>query len=349
MKKYRLIIITLICALGLTACKDKQEIVIDEDTVWEEVGEEDEDDIINRKTRELGIQNAKEDVIRAFYASSEPEIDGNEGKAWIPSSYRTDVKIPTYITYPRDFDENKIYPMVIMFSCYGGDHNVDGGFNAIADNLADGGVFVVMFDYPSMGESLEDTLQYSLTNMKHDAMNVIEYMKTKYKIDKVGALGYSLGSRVILEMINEDMFCFDAIELLAPAVNTEDFTYSLYGTELWNSLRSEAQEQGYAEFNESKFSLEWFQDLQKYSDNLATDTAKKYTNPVMVVYSLNDEAVSPGVSAATAKAFNAAEIVTDYGGHACGMFYENEAAKKVVEENTLLFLLDRLGASNTDE
>lgn len=348
MKKYYLVIVMLISALCLTACKDEQEISIVEDIAWEEVKEEDESDIINRKTRELGIQNAQEDVVKAFYASSEPEFEGNEGKAWVPSSYRKDVKIPTFFVIPEDYDENKSFPMVIMMSGYAGDHNLDGGFNLIAEQLAECGIIVAMYDNPAMGISKEDTMQYTLTNIKHDAMNVIEYMQTKFNIDKVGAFGFSLGSRVILEMINEDYYCFDAIDLWAPAVDTEDFTYSLYG-ELWDKLRSEAQENGYADFNGEIYSLEWFQDLQKYKDNLAADTAKKYTNPVMVIYSVTDEAVNPYISQNTAKVFHAAEVANDKGGHTCGMFGEDEVAKQASVKSTVLFFADRLGATIPNE
>ena len=271
----------------------------------------------------------------ATFAEEAGSIQALEIK--IDSTQRVDengvaVGIPAYITLPANYDpEQYEYPLVVMIHGHGGNHNEWGGYDAISNDLAEEEVIAVTLDFPGCGASTESFQLNTMTNMKNDVLDVLNYMTANYAVDtaKVGAFGYSMGGRIILEMIVEDMYDFATIELVAPGEDTEDLKDLFGGAEAWETMKTEANEKGYVEFTTiygqtQELSKEWFEDLEKYQEELVELAAPKYEGETLVVWCTQDEAVRPHVSENVANVMGAVKLLTyDAGGHSYS-FYGND-------------------------
>jgi len=267
----------------------------------------------------------------------------------VASTSRTGVKIPAYVTLPDGYTASKTYPLVILCHGHGGNHNEWGGFDKITNGLAKDGIVAVTLDYPGCGASTEDFTLNTLTNMKADTLDVINYMLSNYAVSKsnVGIFGYSMGGRITLELLAEKAFNFAAVELVAPAEDTADLKNLFGGAAAWETMKATAQKNGYCEFTtiygqKQKLSAQWFSDLEKYSDGLVEAAAKNYTGRSMVVYATNDEAVSPSVSAGVAAALGSAVVNTYADGHSYSFYGSDGYTVSTVNESCTDFFRDEL-------
>ena len=235
------------------------------------------------------------------------------------------VQIPATVVLP---DGEGPYSLVIMVHGHGGSRQENIGFPAIAEALAKQGIATIRMDFPGCGDSTEDFSLNTQSNMKQDIINGLNYMTANYPLDesKIGVFGYSMGGRLILELIDDEAFPIAAAALLAPAADTDDLKNLFGGQESWDQLKSEAgsSSEGYVRFTtfygeEQHLSKEWFSDLEKYEGtSLIGKAAEKYDHPALVIYAADDEVVSPGVSAAVAEALNAQVVITPADGHSYG-------------------------------
>ncbi|MGN1306813.1 MAG: alpha/beta fold hydrolase [Faecousia sp.] len=260
----------------------------------------------------------------------------------VASTKRDGAEIPTYVTLPADYNAEATYELVVLIHGHGGNHNEWGGYDAISNGLAAEGMIAVTLDFPGCGNSTESFRLNTMTNMKNDVLDVINYMKATYNIDGVDAMGYSMGGRIVLEMIAEDMVTFDKIEFVAPAEDTEDLKNLFGGSENWELLKATANENGYAPFTtiygqNQELSKEWFADLEKYSDGLAEAAAEKFTGEAMVLYATDDAAVSPSVSQGVADAFGCPVLNTYAEGHSYSFYGTDPVVISTVNEGTVNF------------
>lgn len=281
-------------------------------------------------------------LLSAFACAEGTEPDHLE--VTVPSSLREGAEIPTYITLPPE--EAESYGLVVMIHGHGGNHNEWGGYDVISNGIAENGRIVVTLDFPGCGASTESFQLNTMTNMKQDVLDVINYMKEDYAISEVSGFGYSMGGRIILEMIVEDMFQFDAVEFVAPAEDLEDMKNLFGGAEAWAEMDAKAHANGYVDFTtvygqEQQLSAEWFDDLAKYPEGLAEAAAEKYGDkPVIVIYATDDEAVSPAVSQGVADAFNAPVFNTYTAGHSYSFYSDDPEVCATVNENSIAFFTD---------
>lgn len=267
----------------------------------------------------------------------------------VGSTTRKDVKIPVYITLPNRYDSTKSYPMVILCHGHGGNHNEWGGFDKITNGLAGQGIIAVTLDYPGCGASTEKFTENTLTNMKADTLDAIDYVTGHYSVDKsrVGIFGYSMGGRITLELLAEKSYSFAAVEFVAPAASTADLKSLFGGNASWDKMKAAADKDGYASFTTiygqtQQLSKAWFADLEKYTDSLAAAAAKNYTGRSLVVYATNDEAVSPKVSADVAAAFGSAVVNTYADGHSYSFYGKTPYTVNTVNESSVNFFRDEL-------
>ena len=262
----------------------------------------------------------------------------------VPSTLREGAEIPTFITLPAE--EAEAYGLVVMIHGHGGNHNEWGGYDVISNGIAENGKIVVTLDFPGCGDSAEPFQLNTMTNMKQDVLDVINYMKDNYSITDVGGFGYSMGGRIILEMTAEDMFQFDSVEFVAPAEDYEDLKLLFGGPEAWDELNAKAHEDGYVDFTtvygqEQQLSAEWFDDLAKYPDGLAEAAAEKYGDkPVIVIYATDDTAVSPAVSQGVADVFGAKVFNTYTAGHSYSFYSDDPEVCATVNDNSIAFFAD---------
>ena len=267
----------------------------------------------------------------------------------VPSTAREGVNIPTYITLPANFDASATYPFVVMIHGHHGNHNEWGGYDTISNGLAGKGIIVATLDFSGCGASTEGIEENCLTNFKTDVMDVINYVKDQYKISKVGGFGYSMGGRIILEMLNEDVFVFDAIEFVAPAESTEDLMKFFGGAENWAEMSKSAKETGemasyMSVFGEQLLSDKFFTDMEKYMDfdKLAESASKKFTGPSLCIYATNDDVVYPEVSQRVAEAFGSQVVTVSEEGHSYSFYGANPVVITTVNNASIEFFAGAL-------
>ena len=259
----------------------------------------------------------------------------------LDSSIREEGGIPTYITLPADYDSENEYPVVFMIHGHGGNHNEWGGYDSISNGLAENGIIAVTLDFPGCGASEESFTLNTMTNMKQDVLDVIEYVTECYSVDetKIGGFGYSMGGRIILEMTAEELYAFDTIEFVAPAEDLEDLKNLFGGAENWEVLKAEANENGFVMYSTIYSTLplskEWFADLEKYPDGLKELAAEKYTGNSMVFWATDDAAVSPWVSEGVAETFNSATLNVYSYGHSYGFYADDPYVDRVTTDGSV--------------
>ena len=243
-------------------------------------------------------------------------------------------------------------PYVVICHGHGGSRSENGGLDAIAQGLAEKGIASIRMDYPGCGDSKEQFRNNNLTNMIQYTEDAMKYMNNHYTVNKdsVGIFGYSMGGRISLEMLTSQKDNFKAVCLLAPAADTEDLKKLFGGTENWELLKKTAQESkdGYADFTtiygqKQELSAKWFADLEeKDFATLMQEVKKSYNGPSMVIYAVDDTAVSPSVSKSVAEELGSEIILTPEDGHSYGFYSDKAYIKRIVVENTVDFFEDKL-------
>ena len=241
-----------------------------------------------------------------------------------------------------------------MIHGHGGNHNEFDGFDKISNGLAEQGFVVATLDLPGCGKSMESFQLNTMTNMKADVLDVIDYVCKNYAVDKtrIGAFGYSMGGRITLELLAEGKYSFSTIELVAPAEDLTDLKNLFGGAEKWDTMKAEANEKGYAEFTtvygqKQQLSKEWFADLEKYSDGLVEKAAENYTGDSLVIWATNDEAVSPSVSSAVATTLGSATLNTYADGHSYSFYGTTEYTISTVDNGSVNYFVNELKTNET--
>lgn len=253
------------------------------------------------------------------------------------------------VTMPKD---SKNVPYVLICHGHGGTRSENGGLDAIAEALAEKGIASIRMDYPGCGDSKDQFRNNHLTNMIQYTEDAMQYMNEHYSVDKdsVGIFGYSMGGRISLEMLINKNNHFKGVCLLAPAADTEDLKKLFGEAKNWENLKKGAQESkdGYVDFTtiygqEQELSTKWFEDLE--TNDLATllkEVKSSYTGPSMVIYAVDDTAVSPTVSKTVAEILQSEVIMTPEDGHSYGFYSDKTYVKRIVVENTVDFFADKL-------
>ena len=247
-----------------------------------------------------------------------------------------DVDVYATVTMPLN-KEN--VPYVVICHGHGGSRSENGGLDAIAQGLAEKGIASIRMDYPGCGDSKEQFRNNNLTNMIQYTEDAMKYMNNHYTVNKdsVGIFGYSMGGRISLEMLASQKDNFKAVCLLAPAADTEDL----------KKLAQESKD-GYADFTtiygqKQELSTKWFADLEeKDFTTLMQEVKKSYNGPSMVIYAVDDTAVSPSVSKYVAEELGSEIILTPEDGHSYGFYSDKAYVKRIVVENTVDFFKDKL-------
>ena len=241
------------------------------------------------------------------------------------------------------------FPLVVLAHGHGGSRDENVGFGAIAEALKAHGIASIRMDFPGCGESTESFEMNTLDNMKEDVLSAISFALENPALDpaKVGLFGYSMGGRLALELTAQAAYDFSALVLLAPANSTEDMKRLFGGAENWDVLQATAIENGFANFTtiygqEQELSRTWFENLLVMEDP-AGEVAALYSEPALVIYGTDDEAVAPAVSEAVAQALAAPTLDATGDGHSYGFYSDKTDVLRTVAQGAADFFATAFG------
>ncbi|MBQ8075518.1 MAG: alpha/beta fold hydrolase [Oscillospiraceae bacterium] len=251
------------------------------------------------------------------------------------------VQVPATLTVP---DGVESYPIVIMAHGHGGNRNEGSGYIDTAKALAMQGIASIRMDFPGCGESTEPFTMNTLSNMKADVLAAVDYAKANLPVTTVGLFGYSMGGRIIIELIDEG-FLPDAAVLLAPAVNYD--IYHSLGEELAEQAIAGIEAEGHYAYTTRygqnlDLSKEWLDDMNKYSYPANVDAAAEaYDGPMLVIYAADDAVVDPAASQYVADAFGCDVVMGTGNSHSYGFYSDAmDIRNEVVYGAAIFFTLN---------
>lgn len=228
--------------------------------------------------------------------------------------------IPATLTRSASFQGK---PIVIMAHGHHGTRDERFGFKVIARELARKGISSIRMDFPGCGASTEPFTANTLTHMKEDMRAAIRYARESLGVTSVSLFGYSMGGRVVLELLAEDA-APDAVVLLAPASDSANLQRIFGGAERFAALHQAARETGSALLSEhERVCAAWFDDLLRYSDPAAA-AAAVYSGPSLLLFGSDDPTIPPEGCLSAAQSLKAQAVDVGGRGHSYGFFSEND-------------------------
>ena len=263
----------------------------------------------------------------------------------VPSTTR-DAQIPAYFLLP----EGDAEAVVVLIHGHHGNHNEWGGYDVAAQGIADGGVLVAELDFAGCGASAEDFKLNAMSYMCNDVLDVINYAKETYGVTKVGAMGYSMGGRIVSQMLIEDMITFDSIAFVAPAVSLADMVVMFGGQENYDMMKETIKDTDDmypfpGAYGEQLLSNEFFHDLEAYGEDMAELAAAKYEGNSLTIYSTDDFIVNPAVSQACADAFNSVVITVSDLGHSYSFYGTDPTTVNALNTALVTFFVTDLASA----
>ena len=242
------------------------------------------------------------------------------------------VQVPATLVIPDGVEE---YPVVVMCHGHGGSREENVGFAAVADALAARGVASIRMDFPGCGESSESFQLNTLTNMETDVLAAIDYAKANLSVGKIGLFGYSMGGRIVLELLAG-----------GTAADTVDLKELFGGVQAYEAKAAQAEAVGYA-VHTTKFgqvqqlSRAWFADLDRVQDS-AAEAAAAWQGPALVIWGQDDADVHPFVPAHVAATLGAQTQDATGEGHGYGFYSEDDTVRNLVASSAADFFAANL-------
>ena len=288
-------------------------------------------------------------LLSAFAAFADTETDIETDietiEVSVPSTNR-DIEIPAYFVVP----ETETDKVVVLIHGHHGNHNEWGGYDKVADGLAENGILVAELDFAGCGNSAEDFTYNAMSYMCADVLDVINYARNTYGVNKIGVMGYSMGGRIVAQMLIEDMITFDSIVFVAPAVSLNDMIVMFGGQEHYDMMKETIK--GTTDmypfegaYGIQLLSNEFFNDLEKYGEDMAEMAAAKYPGKSLTIYSTDDFIVNPMVSEQTALTFGSTIITVNNLGHSYNFYGEDPTTVAALNTAIVTFLTTDLNAA----
>ena len=247
------------------------------------------------------------------------------------------IPVPATLTLPDGMHEP--CPIVLMAHGHGGTRDENKGFIAIADALAQEGIGSIRMDFPGCGESEEDFTANCLAAMKEDMRSAINFARSKLLAPQIGLFGYSMGGRVVLELLAEGTNA-DAIALLAPANDLGNLIETAFAD--FETMYAAAKENSFYPLTENEhLSPAWFEDLLRYEDPAAS-AAEAYSGPSLVIWAEDDYVVRPYVSAHVADVLGAQTYDATGKGHIYGFWLDEDPLRDRIADAAAQFFVRHL-------
>lgn len=245
-------------------------------------------------------------------------------------------------------------PLVVMAHGHGGELTEAGGFDAVAERLAQAGVASVRVQFPGSGSSTEEFTVNNLPNMLDDLEAARTWaLGTSPAADSLdaantGILGYSMGGRLAM-LAAGGGDAYNVVALWAPAAtNGVNSLHNLFGSEdAFLRAWAEAELDGQYDFvtpwgGVQTLSRAWFDELAASEpETVFAD----FTGPVFVAWGDEDVIVEPAVAAAAVAAAGSDDVTTEViegADHGFGFFDGFTEQSEQVVDLTVSWLLEQL-------
>ncbi len=266
-------------------------------------------------------------ALQACSASNEAAVEFTVVDTTISSR---GVEIPVTFVGPAEQGEQR-YPLVVMAHGHGGSRNEAGGYQQLAEALADHGIASIRMDFPGCGDSTESFANNNLTNMLEDIRASRDYALLQPQIDasRVGLHGFSMGGRLaILTAAADDSY--KVLGTWAPGAQNGASTMVEFvgGQESYDELKAHAAKEGYAPFRTSwgqyqELGSQFFTDME---ESRPLDAIAGVRAPLLVLNGDQDEVVPPAVALAVAESATSSSEVIHHiivgADHGLGLFSE---------------------------
>ena len=214
---------------------------------------------------------------------------------------KTEIESKRGTMIPCDVYEGNGNGLIVFVHGFKAERTEGGRFTEVALRMAEHGFNSIMMDQSGCGESVEPYDLYCIDNSMNDITSCIEYMFDKYDIDenRMVMIGYSMGGRITSIYVNEVDKRFKTIGLWAAAISDmSDFDAFVHDKD-GNSLRDEADKNGYASyFNE--FDNTYIHLSKQFYDNMfvydSVGDMRKYDGDVIIVHGNADITVDPKIA-----------------------------------------------------
>ena len=193
------------------------------------------------------------------------------------------VEVPATLTLP--VKEGKV-PLVVMAHGHGGSKEENGGFTAIAEELAARGIASIRMDFSGCGASKEPFTMNNVSNMLADfgASRAFAIANAPIDTSAVGVFGYSMGGRIaVLSCMNG----YKSMALLAPVGNNgpDGMFPFMGGADKYAALAAKAKADGHVLFTTpfgqvQDLGAQWFTDNEAAKGLTAIST---FTGPIVFV------------------------------------------------------------------
>ncbi len=258
-----------------------------------------------------------------------------------------DVAVTATIVTPAVADGVPV-PLVVMAHGHGGSRQEGGGFQQVAEAMAQRGIASIRMDFPGCGDSSESFTENNLSNMLQDLQAARQFVAGEVSIDpdRVGLLGYSMGGRLVA-LLSEIDPSYKAMVMWAPGISDgaeREVQLTFGGAGEYASKRREAEEQGSVVYTtvwgtDLNLGFRWFTDLETSRPQGAIE---KFAGPLLVIYGEADQVVLPAVSkSAVTAAVNSSkvsELAIPTARHGLGFYTERpEIAAQVVTATAEFF------------
>ncbi len=236
------------------------------------------------------------------------------------------------------------FSAVIMNHGHGGSKESSGGFTSLAKAFLKAGIASIRMDFPGCGASTESFRENYISNMVSDSNASLKYLLDNYNIDKerLGILGYSMGGRIALTIIEEGNSPYKLVGLLAPSTDPGGDVAKKFvgGDKTYNVLYEKISEKGYLEFTDDEMeeqilSKEWIDEME---NSFPQHNTEKFKGDMLLIYGEQDEVVTPAENKRLIEAFpDIKKVVINDAKHSYGFKDESASVTEKVEDNFTSF------------
>ena len=244
---------------------------------------------------------------------------------------------------------NDKHGFVVINHGHGGGREEGGGLTRIAQTLAEAGYGSIRMDFAGSNQSPDPFTQNVLSLMVSDSNACLNYVLDKYPVykDKLAILGYSMGGRMTMAILNEKDNPYDAGIMLAGSLDTGTNMMNNFfsGKEARENYEKEANsEKGFVEFTTQygqvqQLSKEWFAEM--HASTPLEDI--KFSLPMLVIYGNQDTSVPPEIAKLAAEKLTAAgstvqTLEIPEANHGYGFYSDQPEVTNALQQGVVDFL-----------